>query len=179
MKELTQKLLREQLTFEQTYQRVKEVQPADPLESYGLSMQDFDALLDKHQTDPSVREAIGKIQSAANPNSASSEKAQSFSVKKIIDVHIFMLDQLQRINSDFQALPDKASYDMKTVTITAQAIVGSRIEQKFGITNEDLEGAILTHHAKLATDQEFATININIQHAMGQLMGVPLQRPPR
>merc|ERR1712226_461136 len=70
MKDLTKELLTKKLTFEQTYQRVKEVQPSDPLEKDGLSMLDFDALLDKHQSDPAVREAIAKIMGAPNPVSS-------------------------------------------------------------------------------------------------------------
>jgi len=179
MKELTQELLKEKLSFEQTYNKVKAVQPEDPLEKHSLSMMDFDQLLDRHQSDPSVRDAIAKIMGAPNPSSCTSEKVQSITVQKIIDVHKFMLEQLEKLNSDFQALPNKATYDMKTVTITAQAIVGSTIEQQFGITSEDIESAVLMYHTNLATHQEFASININIQHTMAKLMGTPFSNPAR
>lgn len=173
MKELTQELLKDSLTFEQTYQKVREVQPIDPLEKYGLSMMDFDQLLDKHQSDPSVREAIAKIMGAPNPSSCASEKVQAITVKKIIDVHNFMLEELDKLVRDVQALQNKETYDMKTVTIAAQAIVGAKIESKFAITSEDIESAVLMYHTMLATDQEFAAINIKIQHTMGKLMGTP------
>lgn len=32
---------------------------------------------------------------------------------------------------------------------------------------------VLMYHTMLATDQEFAAINIKIQHTMGKLMGTP------
>jgi len=173
MKTLTAELVKEQLSFEQTYNKVKEVKPDDPLEKYGLSMMDFDQLLDVHQSDPKVRDAIAKIMGAPDPSSGASERVRSITVPVIIDVHTFMLEQLEQLNSDFQALPNQASFDMKTVTITAQAIVGSKIEQKFGISSEDIESAVLTYHTTLATHQEFASINIKIQHTMTKLMGTP------
>lgn len=173
MKELTKELLSKRLTFEQTYQRVKEVQPSDPLEKYGLSMQDFDQLLDKHQTDPLVREAIAKIMGAPNPSQVASDKVQAITVKKILDVHQFMLEELERLVDYFEHVPNKNTYDLKTVTIAAQAIVGSKVEAKFGITSEDIESAVLMYHTVLATDQEFANINVKIQHTMGKLMGTP------
>jgi hypothetical protein len=171
MKELTKELLTKSLKFDDTYKRVKEVQPSDPLEKYGLSMMDFDTLLDKHQGDPAVRECIAKIMGAPNPSTCTSDKVQGISVKKIIDVHTFMQEELDKLVTDFHSMPNKDSYDMKTVTIAAQAIVGSKIEDKFGITSEDIESAVLMHHAMLATSQEFANINIKIQHIMGKLMG--------
>jgi len=171
MKDLTKELRSKTLTFEQTYTRVKDVQPKDPLEKYGLSMMDFDQLLDKHQRDPPVREAIAKIMGVPSPGTATNEKVQAITVRQIIDVHTFMLAELENVVKYFQNIQNKTSYDMKTVTIAAQALVGSKVEDKFNITSEDIESAVLIHHTMLATDQEFAKININIQHAMGKLLG--------
>jgi len=171
MKVFTKELLSKELTFEQTYQRVREVQPTDPLEKYGLSMYDFDQLLDKHQQDPIIREAISTIMGAPNASSTASEKVQSLSVKQIIDVHKFMLQELKTLAQDFQKMPNKGNYDMKTVTIAAQAIVGARIEKKFDMTSEDIESAVLMYHTVLATDKDFASINIQIQQTMSKLMG--------
>lgn len=178
MKSLTQELMKDSLSFEQTYKKVKEVQPDDPLDKYGLTMMDFDQLLDKYQGDDKVRDLIGKIMGAPHASSCESEKVKAITVQKIIDVHNFMLEELDRLNNAFQELPKKASYDMKAVTIAAQAIVGSKIEHKFGITSEDIESAVLNFHTTLATDQEFHAINIKIQYTMSKLMGTPFS-PPR
>merc|ERR1711920_665352 len=176
MKDLTKELCSKSLSFEQTYQRVKEVQPEDPLEKYGLSMMEFDQLLDKHQSDPLVKEAIAKIMGAPMPGSTTPDRVQSITVKKIIDVHKFMLEELEKLVQNFQALPNKEQYDMKTVTIAAQACVGSKVEATFGITSEDIENAVLFHHTMLATDQEFASINMQIQHTTGRPMGTPFNQ---
>jgi len=176
MKELTKKLRAENLSFEQTYDKVKEVQPSDPLENYNLSMMEFDQLLDKYQGDPMVREAIAKIMGAPNPNTMTSEKVQGITVKVIIEVHTFMLQELENLVDKYQGMQKNRDLDMKTVTIVAQAIVGAKMEQKFGITSEDIESAVLMYHTMLATDQEFANINMKIQHTMGKLMGQPFNQ---
>lgn len=173
MKDLTQELLTKNFSFEQTYARVREVQPQDPLEKYNLSMMEFDQLLDKHQSDPNVRDAIAKIMGAPEPGAQRNDKVQSITVKQIIDVHVFMLAELENVVKYFTNLSNKESYDMKTVTIAAQAMVGSKIEEKFNITSEDIESAVLTYHTMLATNQEFAQVNVSIQHTMGKLMGTP------
>lgn len=171
MKELISELLSKSLTFEQTYQRVKDVQPSDPLDKYGLSMTDFDQMLDKHQNDPKVRDAIAKIMGAPNPSNASNEKVQGITVKQIIEVHSFMLKELEDLVAYFQTLPNKESFDMKTVTIAAQGMVESKVQQSFSISSDEIESAVLMHHAMLATDQEFADVNVKIQLAMQKLMG--------
>eukprot|EP00440_Ansanella_granifera_P058387 gb/GFBE01063285.1/.p1 GENE.gb/GFBE01063285.1/~~gb/GFBE01063285.1/.p1 ORF type:complete len:255 (+),score=85.66 gb/GFBE01063285.1/:1-765(+) len=171
-KVLTQELLSNSLTFDQVYQKVRQVLPKDPLEEHGLSMMDFDKLIGKYaQMDTDVREAITKIMGAPSPGAVASEKVQSISVKKVIDVHHFMLKEMEAVVAELEKSPDIKSYDMKPVTIAAQAIVGSKIEKQFGITSEDVEGAVMMYHANLATDQDFAQVNIRIQHAMGKLMG--------
>jgi len=173
MRELTKQMQKEKLTFDQTYKKVAQVQPVDPLEKHGLSMMDFDQLLDKHQSDPNIREAIAKIMGAPDASKCVSDKVQSINVKKILEVHNFMYEALETLVKDYEALPNKESYDPKTVTVAAQAVVGAKIEAKFGFTSEDIEGAVLQHHSMLAMDQDFAAINIEIQHVMGRLMGTP------
>lgn len=175
MKDLTKELRAKHLDFDETYKRVREVQPNDPLEKHQLSMMEFDQLLDKYQSDPMVREAISKIMGAPNPTTAVSEKVQGITVKDIIKVHTFMLEELETLVEKYQGMQKDTELDMKTVTIVAQAIVGAKMEEKFGITSEDIESAVLMYHTMLATDQEFANINTKIQHTMGKLMGNPFQ----
>lgn len=173
MKVLTKELLEKNLTFEQTYQRVRDVQPQDPLEDYGLSMQQFDQILDIHQQDPAIRELVAKIMGAPDASNTSSEKVQSITVKKIIEVHQFMKDELSSLVDKVQSM-NRKDLDMKTVTIAAQAIVGSKMEEKFSITSEDIESAVLLYHTMLATDQTFAQLNMDIQATMSKLMGAHL-----
>lgn len=173
MKDLTKELLAKSLTFEDTYAKVREVQPDDPLEKYGLSMADFEGMLDKHQGDPMIRESIGKIMGAPNPSNLPSAKVQTINTQKVIEVHVFMLEALEKLVTYFGTLPNKASFDVKTATIAAQALVGAKVEEKFGVTSEDIEAAVLVHQMQLVTDQEFVNINIKMQAAMAKLLETP------
>lgn len=176
MKALTKELLTKQLNFDQIYQRVREVQPKDPLEDHGLSMCQFDSILDRYQSDPTIRESIAKIMGAPDPSNAATDKVQSITVQKIIEVHTFMHEELSKLVDHVQALPQKDDLDMKTVTIAAQAIVGSKMEEKFSITSEEIEMAVLQYHTMLATDQNFAQLNMQIQNTMSKLMEAPMGR---
>eukprot|EP00927_Polykrikos_kofoidii_P075381 TRINITY_DN71566_c0_g1_i1.p1 TRINITY_DN71566_c0_g1~~TRINITY_DN71566_c0_g1_i1.p1 ORF type:complete len:252 (-),score=60.03 TRINITY_DN71566_c0_g1_i1:211-966(-) len=171
MKELTKDLLSTSLSFEETYRRVKEAQPRDPLEKYGLSMMDFDQLLDKHQSDPAVRSAIANLMGAPNLESVNSKRVQDISVKEILDIHQFMLEELEHLVKYFEGVSDKRSYDFRTLTIAAQAIVASKVEARFKVTSEDIETAVLMHHGELVTNEDFSNANMRIQQTMGKLKG--------
>merc|ERR1712113_599966 len=108
---------------------------------------------------------------APNPSGCALERVQSITAKKVIEAHVFMMEELEDLLDTFSKLPDMGSYDRTNVIIVAQAILGSRIEAKFGVTMEDIESAVLMNHTILATHQEFAGINIKMKHAMGKLAG--------
>jgi len=178
MKGLTQELIQSaETTFENTYKRVQELQPADPLEKYGMSMMDFDQLLDSTQHDPRVREAISSIMGrgpSTETGGKMSDKVKNCTVKELVEIHRFMLAELQALVSAFFKLQNPGQYEMKTVTIAAQAMVGAKVEQKFGYTTEDIEASVVHLHSQLATDRDFANVNIEMQRTMSQLMGTQL-----
>merc|ERR1711976_119634 len=108
------------------------VQPDDPLERLGLSMSDFDQMLNKHQDDKQVREGIARFMGVdTSSNVAAPEKKPPIDVERIVKVHEFMLEELEKIVTHFTSIKDKACYDNKTVTIAGQAMVGALVESKF------------------------------------------------
>ena len=48
--------------------------------------------------------------------------------------------------AQFKTKSDRESYDPKTVTLTAQSLVGAKVEERFGLTSEDIEHAVMRHH---------------------------------
>jgi len=100
-----------------------------------------------------------------------SAKTQELTVKQIIEIHKFMLQELESLANSSDLASKKSQLDVKTVTIVAQAKIGAKMEEKFNVASEDLEAAVLLYHTMLATDQEFAKVNMEIQHTMGKLMG--------
>ncbi|KAF4684751.1 hypothetical protein FOZ60_007352 [Perkinsus olseni] len=161
----------EALQFQNVYKKVQAVQPKDPLETYGLSMMEFDQLLDREQNDPQIRECIVEIMGGKIPEGGA-QPTKQLSVKQIISIHEFMLQQLDRIVTEFSAMPEsvRVNFDMKTVTIAAQAIVGSAVENKFSVSSDDIESAVMLNHAQLSVSQQFANINIKMQETMTKLM---------
>jgi len=170
MKELTTELIQNQLSFEQTYTKIKVSQPDDPLERYGISMTDFDMLLETHQQDHNVREAISRIMGAPS-NVTLSPKVQTVPRKTIVQIHDFMLSELKKLVEEFQSHPDRLNLDARTLTMTAQAIIGAKVETKFGLNSDEIESAVLFNHNALQSDTEFTRINVQMQATMSQLMG--------
>jgi len=158
--------------FKEVYETMKEASPADPLEERGLSMMDFDQVLQQNQRDPQVMELLTKIMGPSDPSKTSSNN-DDISVDKIVEIHKYMLAELQACVEEFQALPEKAAFDLKTVALTAQAILAARVTAKFGITTEDIEGAILKNHKDLGTNPSFLKIHKQIQETMEKFMSAP------
>ena len=172
-KQLSAEILAQNLNFEQTYRKVLATQPVDPLDKYGLSMVDFDKLLEREQHDPAVRAARAKLMAAPEPETLAS--AKDLTVSQIFDIHRYILSELQSVIAEVQTLrPGK--YDSKTVMIAAQAIVGARVEGKFGASGDDVEAATAKLALALNGNAEFNNLNLQIQQAMTQLMTLAEQK---
>jgi hypothetical protein len=170
MKKITEEINSNEMTFAQAYARVKELQPNDPMEQTGLSMNEFDELLDKYQEDPRILDAISKIMGPSDDELVEDD-GRVLTVKELIDVHQYMLDQLKGIVSEIKSKKSIATLDPRTMTVTAQVLVGARVENQFKIGSPAVERSVMQHQAQLATNHQFATINMMMQQAMTELMG--------
>ncbi|PFH36997.1 hypothetical protein BESB_034550 [Besnoitia besnoiti] len=169
MKEFIKDMLNEDFTFEEAYERVLQKHPEDPLEQYGLTMPDFDNLLDKYQHDPQIKDLIVRIMSSSAP-SEPNPRGQTIDKAKVIQVHEYMKQELQKLVDHIQKSPSRSKLDVKNVTLTAQAYVGAKVQKKFGFTSEDVESAVIYNHKELAVDPDFVRVNIGIQTIMNQLI---------
>jgi len=172
MKELTKELRAAEHTFEEAYQKVARVQPEDPLEIHGLSMTDFESLLDRFQGDPDVRDAISQIMGAQNHvvSNHVCRGEETITVSQIIEVHKFMLVALGSHVNHFLSLPNLGSLEIKTGTTTTQALVSAQIEEKFGLTSEELDAAVLKNQTELVSNPTFARLNRKMKLTMARLM---------
>jgi hypothetical protein len=171
-KKLSAAILALKLNFEQTYQRVIELQPEDPLEKYGLSMMDFDRLLEREQYDPEVRQSLTKLMGSPDPSSLESSK--DLSLNQVIEINRYILSQLQDVVKEVSSL--SGSYDSKNVMIATQAIVAAHVEGKFGVTGEDVDVATSKLSMQLSGNAEFNTLNLQIQQVMTELMTIAEQQ---
>lgn len=170
MQELMKDVLAEKPTFSQMYEMVKKRTPEDPLEKAGISMQEFDAMLDEYQEDAEVRRAIMVLMGTDGGASATAEvsrKVQALTVAKIREIHAFMLEELRALIPQASQV---GSPEGKTIAITAQALVGAKVQQKFGLAADEVESAVRHHHPQLAVDQDFANLALQVQQIMTTLM---------
>lgn len=167
MKALAKDMAASILPFPELYERVEKSQPQDPLEKRGLSMQDLESML-MANTDPAVMGLMAKVMGAGDPAEMAepSEQAKAITVEKITEIHVYMLEQLTKFFEDFKAVDNKGKYDMKTVVVSSQAFLDSKVMAKFQIAPEDIEGAIMRNREKLGKDRAFVETHQNIQATM-------------
>ena len=70
------------------------------------------------------------------------------------------LQELQKLLQYYHVLKSKESFDVMTLVCAAQVVIGARVEEKYGLTSEDMARAVIAHHMALSTDQ--------IQQALAQ-----------
>ena len=168
MKTVTEEINSKNLTFAESYELVRERQPADPMENLGISMNDFDELLDKYQEDPRVLDAIARIMGPSDEDMAADD-GKILSVQELIAIHQYMLEQLVQIGAEVKRM--KSPADPRTTTTAAQVVVGARVEKKFSVVSAAVERSVMVHQNQLASNHQFATINMMMQQAMTELMG--------
>lgn len=170
MKSLTKELVEKNATFEEVYSQVQATHPMDPLEQFGLSMRHFDMLLDKFRGDAGVREKIVQIMGASfNPSENKGTMDPKLTPKQVVEVHAFMLEELKRLT-----VCVTTEMDPRISTIAVQAIIGAGVEKAFKVSSEDVEASVFYHRNQLSTDQQFASINLEMRRAMEALVGVDL-----
>ena len=96
-----------------------------------------------------------------------SPAAYQISTERLIKVHEFMRDELQSLAAEAGSWP---KVDTKVITLAAQAYVGAKVQKKFGLSGEDIEGAVLLNHKELAANSNFTLVNIAIQKTMNDLI---------
>ena len=173
MKRISDEIASSEMSFTQAYERVRELQPNDPMEQTGLSMNEFDQLLDKYQEDPRILDSIARIMGPSEEDMALDD-GKVLSVKELIDIHQYMLDQLRSITEEVKTGSNKSLgsvFDPRTLTVTAQVLVGAKVEKEFKVGSPAVERSVMEHQAQLATDHKFATINMMMQQTMTELMG--------
>mmetsp|Transcript_110420 Transcript_110420/g.276418 ORF Transcript_110420/g.276418 Transcript_110420/m.276418 type:complete len:247 (-) Transcript_110420:98-838(-) len=172
LKEITEDLKTKTVPLMETYERIKVVQPDDVLENLGITPADFDQLLGAHANDPEIRNGIVKIMGMPDPTTTTSQK--DVSAKKVVEAHQYMLEQLEKVIGDFGQLPNRVSLDPKLLMQAAQAVVAARLEEKLGLTSDDMESALMKNQSTLATDQDFMIVQMKMQELMKQIVpGMP------
>ena len=181
MKTITQtaigEVISKNLSFEQTYDYCVKIQPADPLQKYGLTTGDFDQLLDREQHDPRIRERLAKImgmQEAGDDFATAQGRSvrKNVDIKELISIHEFMLEELKKVSTEVDTKLNRAGIDMRALAVAAQVLVGARVQEKFGVDTDDIESSIIKNHDALSKDAKFAAVNDEIQRLMAKFFDI-------
>jgi len=168
LRTLTQELAQKPMSFDAVYDKVKQVQPKDPLECHGLTMKDLDTCLERFSGDEAIRQLVTKVMGVSDTGSSS----QSIDVAKLIAIHKFMLQELESTLQACKQNPRRETFDHRAIAITVQVIVGQKVQEKFGAGTEDIESAVIRQHGQLGKSQEFGDVNTKIQQVMSQLIAL-------
>lgn len=99
------------------------------------------------------------------------KKESNMTMDKIIECHKTMLTEFQAVQTCVASLPSHDQYDPKIVVAAAQAIVAAKIEEKHGVSSDDIERGVMEHHEKLGNDKSFIELNRKMQMTMQRLIG--------
>lgn len=162
LKELASEAQAKSLSLSQACKRYSEMLVADPLNKCSLSLSDLNGMISKYEDDSAVQQAIATLMGAPPAGVSATEASQSLNIKKLIDIHTFMLAEFEKL----AACSDKGSQDANAVMFSAQALVAGKTESAFKVTPEDIESAVLAQQGALISRVEFADINQNLQQIM-------------
>lgn len=179
MKKITQTAIREvisnKLGFNSTYDYCVKIQPADPLQKYGLTTGDFDQLLDREQHDPRVRERLAKIMGMTSDSSIghASSPRKTLDEKALVEIHEFMLKELKKVSVEVdKKIQSRTQIDMRALAVAAQVLVGARVQENFGVDTDDIESSIVKNHAALSVNTKFGEVNDEIQRLMARFFDI-------
>jgi len=145
----------------------------DPLESRGLTIQQFDELLEKFQEEDDVKGVIANILNAGPVASTASKTGSAVvDISKLVEVHESMLGKVTAYRAEFLKWSDaqRKSADAKLLTIAAQSMIASHVLREHKLTPSDVEEAVIKQHQALASHEKFDKINRELQSIMSTFM---------
>ncbi|KAK1932910.1 hypothetical protein X943_001352 [Babesia divergens] len=156
-------------SMEDIYNRIVKDVPVDPLKARGLTLFDLDYLVERYQSDMAVREHIMKM--IHIPPAESEGDDVDIGPDEIVIVYEFMLDELQRLQAAEKPLAAQPNVNANAASLTVQAIVAAKVQNKFGYTSVQIDRAITKNQAELGMNTRFARLAMQIQSEMTEITG--------
>eukprot|EP00933_Yihiella_yeosuensis_P004559 TRINITY_DN108922_c0_g1_i1.p1 TRINITY_DN108922_c0_g1~~TRINITY_DN108922_c0_g1_i1.p1 ORF type:complete len:258 (+),score=91.74 TRINITY_DN108922_c0_g1_i1:65-838(+) len=156
------------LTMEEAYDRMAKTELWDPLEKYGLSVEDFDKMIQEFQHDPFVIQAIAKL-SGQDPSSPPDIKKE-LTVDEVIEAKKCAQEELEALVAEFLAKPGIEKRSARTAGMALQALVNAKVQKKTGFRSEDVEGSIMANQMVLQSSEQFIDCFMKTQMTMNKLM---------
>lgn len=158
------------LNMVDVYERCLPHIPVDPLESSGLTLFDLDHVVDKYQNDHSIRDCILSIMNVVPQD----DDEASLPIEELIKVHEFMLSELEALVSAYKKMPHRESMDKKALTLSLQAIISAKVQEKFGYNYSLVDKSVIKNHSELSMNTKFARLTMQMQSEMSEITGCGL-----
>jgi len=166
MSALSKAMIEKPLSIQETYKHLKETLPVDPFEKHALTPEDLPVLIETFKDDAGIMEALHRMMDNTSPTSD-----KTISVKKIIQVHHYMVEEFDAVAKTFLGLRDRKTYDPKIATLAAQAIIASKVEAKFGMSSEEIDAAVMMNYKSLSEHPEFNSLNEELRRTLMKITG--------
>lgn len=166
-----------QLSFTDGHSKIQALNlPKEPLEQYGLSENAFQKIVLQYEEDGEVMECAQKLLHPAGKGDP--ERAKGITMDKIIEIHRFMVGEMQKVLTEFLELPQETrrSFTGKGCETTAELLVSIAVEQQLSVRCEDVEQAVIRYEEELQAHQEFSRYTDQLANMMQHLIGAAQPR---
>mmetsp|Transcript_6234 Transcript_6234/g.14912 ORF Transcript_6234/g.14912 Transcript_6234/m.14912 type:complete len:504 (-) Transcript_6234:44-1555(-) len=163
---------KKQMSFLDAYNKMLELKlPKDPLERHGLTEAGFQQLLHQYEEDAEVMESAQLLLHPTGKGDP--ERAKELKVVKIIEIHQFMVTEMQKVIQEFRQIPSdvRRTFTGKGCETTAELLVSMAVEQRLAVRCEDVEQAVILHENELQANADFARCTDQLAELMHQLIG--------
>lgn len=129
--------------------------PREPLEELGFTDTAFQKILLTYEEDEDVMTSAQKL---LHPSGKGDPKrAEGISMEKIIEVHQFMVQEMQKVLAEFLQLGQEVrrSFTGKGCETTAELLVSIAVEQQLGVRCDDVEQAVIRYEETLQNHPSF------------------------
>eukprot|EP00929_Paragymnodinium_shiwhaense_P012628 TRINITY_DN12000_c0_g1_i1.p1 TRINITY_DN12000_c0_g1~~TRINITY_DN12000_c0_g1_i1.p1 ORF type:complete len:556 (+),score=231.50 TRINITY_DN12000_c0_g1_i1:102-1769(+) len=165
------------LSFIEGHKKILELGlPKEPLEEYKLCEANFQKMLLEYENDQEVMEAAQMLLHPAGKGDPA--RAEGISIDKIVEIHQFMVDEMQKVLQEFLALPreERRQFTGKGCETTAELLVSIALEQQLSVRCEDVEQAVIKYEQLLQTHPDFTRCTEQLANMMQRLIGAAQPR---
>eukprot|EP00811_Abedinium_folium_P028052 NODE_4311_length_1906_cov_9.616639.p1 GENE.NODE_4311_length_1906_cov_9.616639~~NODE_4311_length_1906_cov_9.616639.p1 ORF type:complete len:501 (-),score=161.47 NODE_4311_length_1906_cov_9.616639:292-1794(-) len=167
----TDKKKKRPLSFSEAHKKILELKlPKEPLEEHWLEEPAFQKLLQEYEEDEVVMSAA---QMLLHPAGKGNEiRAKSLTIGRIVDIHQFMVTEMQRVLNEFLQLSyeTRRQFTGKECETTAELLVSIAVETQLNVHCEDVETAVIMHESDLQNSQDFAQCTEQLARMMQHLL---------
>lgn len=163
---------RKPLSFVDGHKKIQDLHlPREPLEDHGLTEAAFQKLLLQYEEDEEVMTCAQRLLHPAGKGDP--ERARRITMDRIIEIHQFMVTEMQKVLREFLELPQdvRRTFTGKGCETTAELLVSVAVEQHLLVRCEDVEQAVIMYEDALGGNPEFTRCTEQLASMMQHLIG--------